>query len=175
MAARTLSLIIFVLLAVSIVGCRQGQEQEDSEKIEIRTNVPPADARKLWHYFMRKNHHGEWGTWPDTKGLLQGELPHGKLVEIFVNDIALEASASGADVLPPGSCIVKRNYLADTTLTRLTVMYKVEGYDKEANDWFWAQYRPTGLAEMAGKVPGCIECHLKVADNDYLFIHQLNK
>jgi LPXTG-motif cell wall-anchored protein len=44
-------------------------------------------------------------------------------------------------------------------------MYKVEGYNPEGGDWFWAKYQPDGSVDAAGKVASCAGCHLGIADN----------
>ena len=55
-------------------------------------------------------------------------------------------------------------------LAAITVMYKVKGYNPEGNDWFWVKYAADGKAQAEGKVQGCINCHGKKKDNDYIFI-----
>jgi hypothetical protein len=65
-------------------------------------------------------------------------------------------------------------------LDAVTVMFKREqGYDDQADDWFWAKYfadgsldqTPGGMA-MAGRVPGCIECHENAPGGDFVFLHE---
>lgn len=48
-------------------------------------------------------------------------------------------------------------------------MYKVDGYNSSAGDWFWAKYGTDGKIMSEGKVDGCINCHTKVKQKDYLF------
>lgn len=104
-------------------------------------------------------------------------MPHGALLNLYVNDTALAAVKTKAGVMPNGSIVVKENYMPDKTLAAVTVMYKVAGYNPEANDWFWAKYSPAGeIAEggmAAGKVPMCIECHGMKKDNDYLMTRDI--
>lgn len=70
--------------------------------------------------------------------------------------------------MPDGAIIVKENYGPDQQkLVAVTPMYKVEGYNPDAGNWFWAKYAPDGSVQAAGKVDSCIECH-KTAD-DYRF------
>lgn len=68
-----------------------------------------------------------------------------------------------------GSIIVKGNCTADKRFVALSVMYKIKGYNPEAGDWFWVKYAPDGKVEASGKVKGCIDCHSKKKDNDYIF------
>ena len=75
---------------------------------------------------------------------------------------------------PHGSIIVKENMNADREVTGITVMAKVNGYDPESVDWFWAAYTPDGSSRAAGKLGGCIGCHEGMADNDFVIIRQLD-
>jgi hypothetical protein len=123
----------------------------------------------------------EWGTWPTdewndfTQFLKSGE-PHGNVVRIFVNDVALEAAAAEdfGGILPAGSIVLKENYMgADPEdpgeLAALTIMYKVEGFNPEANDWFWVEAAGDGSAiDLEGAVAGCIGCHSQPNNADYL-------
>ena len=69
--------------------------------------------------------------------------------------------------LPP---VVKENYGKDAaTLMAVTPMYKVEGYNAEGADWFWGKYGADGKVMKAGKVEGCIKCHAKVKDQNWIF------
>ena len=91
-----------------------------------------------------------------------------------------------------GFTIVKRTYggeganrqtiLADpaSALTAVSVMHKRDsGYDRGHENWFWAMYAPDGTvatrdgAEMAGRVPMCIECHEDAPGGDMVFLHGL--
>jgi hypothetical protein len=73
-------------------------------------------------------------------------------------------------------------------------MYRTEGYNPKANDWFWVEYNPDGsVAEkigtmtsdesatimltsatssrLVGKACSCIACHKKAAGSDYAFFN----
>jgi cytochrome c553 len=54
-------------------------------------------------------------------------------------------------------------------LAALTIMYKVEGFNPEANDWFWVKAAGDGSEiEKEGAVGGCIGCHGQPNNADYL-------
>jgi hypothetical protein len=62
------------------------------------------------------------------------------------------------------------DYTPDKNLQGCTVMYKINGYNPEAGDWFWVQYSaPNGYVVASGKVEACISCHSTRKDNDYVF------
>jgi hypothetical protein len=89
-----------------------------------------------------------------------------------VNAPALQAVSDLAGEMPVGSIVVKDNFMPDGMLGATTVMYKVEGYNPEASDWWWAKFMPDGSVDMNGMAQGrvemCIGCHAGGADNDYL-------
>jgi len=88
---------------------------------------------------------------------------------LFVNKTG---TASGKNAAEVGTIVVKENIGNDNKLKALTVMYKVEGFNPENGDWFWAKYIPKGKVDKSGKVTGCIGCHTSVEDNDYIFVHE---
>lgn len=72
--------------------------------------------------------------------------------------------------MPNGAIVIKENYGKDQeTLMAITPMYKVDGYNPDAGDWFWAKYGPEGKIMASGKIQGCIDCHKNKKDQDWLF------
>jgi len=140
------------------------------EIIPSETTVPEpkADAEKLNEYIIKYDPYRAWSLWPDKGRLYKGAEPHGSLLTTFVNDTALH-SIKNKTGMADGSIIVKENYTADKKFTALSVMYKIKGYNPAAGDWFWVKYAPDGKVEASGKVKGCIDCHAKQKDNDYIF------
>ena len=84
--------------------------------------------------------------------------------------------------MPAGAVVVKENYMPDSTLAAVTVMYKAAGYNPEHNDWFFTKHlpsgeldqTPTGMA-MEGRLAGCQNCHGSVSANDYIFTGSLGE
>lgn len=139
-------------------------------------------AMSLWEELDRKRYR-TWNMWPDKGAFYEGREPHGTLLTTYVNDVAFEAIENKEGKLPYGAIVVKENFKPDKTLVAITVMEKREGYNPEGNDWFWVKFDPNGkVASMeklgvtmilAGKVPGCLECHGKKSDNDFIFTGSL--
>jgi hypothetical protein len=127
------------------------------------------DGEILWTYITSENPYKNWELAPGKGEYYPAEEPHGALLTTYVNDKALEAIEQRKSIMPDGAIIVKDNYRADKTLESISVMKKVEGYNPQANDWFWAEYKPNGEIEEEGKVFNCIGCHSKERDNDYSF------
>ena len=132
-------------------------------------DMPAADAAALWEYVTKTNQYSGWSYWPGREGLYKGTQPHGANLKVYVNGPALEAARSGKP-MPSGAIILKENYGKDAkSLMAVTPMYKVEGYNPEGGDWFWAKYRADGEVEKAGKVEGCINCHRARKDQNWIF------
>lgn len=49
--------------------------------------------------------------------------------------------------------------MPDSTFAAATVMYRVEGYNPERQDWLFAKYDGNGAAEAFGRAPMCQACH----------------
>lgn len=141
--------------------------------------LPEADGEAVMDYILNQNDYTQWGSfaadrWTDFDGYLQSSAPHGQTVRIFVNDIARDAVAAEDfdGLLPPGSLVVKENFGGTVEepgdLMAITLMYKVEGFNPDANDWYWIQAAPDGAVNAAGAVEGCIGCHSQEGQADYL-------
>jgi hypothetical protein len=131
--------------------------------------LPPADAAALQKHITTDSPYQEWQLWPGKGKLYEGTEPHGALLTTYVNDVALKGIRSGARELPAGSIIVKENYSPNKDLMALTTMYKVQGFAPHHGDWFWLKSSPGGEIQAAGAVEGCIGCHAKAAEKDWLF------
>ncbi len=71
--------------------------------------------------------------------------------------------------MPVGSILVKEGYSDSEgqSLNKITIMKKIDGYDPDHNNWFWANYNEGGeLAGKNGKESSCYNCH--ISGNDYL-------
>ena len=137
-------------------------------------------ANKLW-----KAMEG-YENWLMKSDVSMGASPHGQFVGLYYNMVNVDGK--------PYHVIVKDNFGGKDTileivskspkkyLVAVTPMVQREaGYDPDNNDWFWVKYsadgtvdkNPKGMA-LAGRVAkgmetGCIACHMKAKDKDYLF------
>lgn len=182
-----LVLLLFVsLLGVSAIAQMGGSDEEIASSTWKLIN--DQDYTFTWHY--------EPGA---PAGFYRGSPPHGKVLRTFYNNIAFDATQTKPGSFPIGSVLVKENHISGhnvgegqqstegqqsgeneravenftPNLEAVTVMVKVPGYNPEAGDWFWVKYQPDGTVDEAGKAEGCIACHSKVADNDYVFDAQI--
>ena len=157
-----------------------GFAQENSKPFE----------KRFWQ-FLIGNNYKNWAPAPGQDGeFYNGRTPHGSLQKLYINRLA----AGDVKGLKAGSVLVLENYLSDKSLKSISVMYRTEGYNPKANDWFWVEYNPDGsVAEkigtmtpdesatimltsatssrLAGKATSCIDCHRKAAGSDYAFFN----
>lgn len=170
-------IILFVLCAVLASGCTRETTQETLEteeatpqrkEVAATASSPDTTAEALWTHLQAQNYQETWQLWPGKTRLYKGIEPHGMLLTTHVNPLALDALTSNAGKFSPGAIIVKENYKPDSTLAATTVMYKVEGYDSEHNDWFWLKRLADGTVEVQGRGQMCQSCHGARADNDYI-------
>jgi hypothetical protein len=130
---------------------------------------PAADGKAVIDYITKDNPYQKWDLWPGKGELYKGQHPHGAFLTTYVSPLALGAIEAKGGKMLDTSFIVKENYTPEKKLAAITVMYKKEGYNPEAGDWFWLKFSPAGTIEKEGKVAGCIGCHKSVEGNDWLF------
>lgn len=164
--------VLLIALVLVAAACQAGGE-------EAGADLPDTDAAAVMEYVNETNPYTAWGTWPSDEwnnfntNLVSG-APHGNVVRIYVNEIALEAADGFNNELPEGSMIVKENYVGNDPenpgeLDALTIMYKVDGFNADANDWFWVKAKPDGSQiDAEGAVDGCIGCHSQEGHQDYV-------
>lgn len=169
---KRLLLSITLLVTVSIVfqgfvlaGMMGGRSRENM-------TVQPTGAA-LWDLLKQMDYAKKWKMWPGKSSFYPGKEPHGALLTTYINIPAFMAIAGKKGMLPQGAIIVKENYFPDKKLSAITVMFKVQGYNPEGGDWFWAKYAPDGKIEAEGKVEMCINCHGTKKDNDYIMTSPL--
>lgn len=159
---RTGSLLALLLL---VAACDSDPEGPDVE-------LPAADGAELLTYLEEQDYQANWTLWPGKGELYEGGTPHGMLLTTYLNDSALEALQDQGGAMPPGAIIVKENYTAgdEPALVAITPMYKVQGYNPDFSDWFWAKYDlPGPTIDAEGRVEGCQSCHQAAAANDFVF------
>ncbi len=81
-----------------------------------------------------------------------------------VNSAALNAVRKAGSVektvrYPTGSILIKENFAKNKKLINVTVMIKLDKFDKSDRNWLMANYSPNGVPLAFGKVKPCIQCH----------------
>ena len=141
------------LVVLMLAGC--GTKGSDSGSDGAGVDTETAEA--VWDEI------GGYTTWPQATGY-EGILPstsvHGQFVQIWLNDLALDAVTNGT-ALPDGAILVKEDYPDESgaSVNAISVLKKIDGYSAEHNDIFWAQYTTSGDIRVAGEPEGCYACH----------------
>ncbi len=172
-------LAVVVALMVLVGACEETPQAEATTDQDApspgtataqSTAMPAPDANAVWAYIAETQPYTQWQPWPGKPDMYPGQSPHGAYLKLYVNPAAMQALQAGNTTMPDRAILVKENYAADqSTLVAITPMYKIDGYNPSAGDWFWAKYGPEGQVMTAGKVDSCIECHQKAEGDDWLF------
>lgn len=169
--------VLILGLLAAACGDRSGaQDGDDAAQPPPSADMAPSDQTgpdtteaAVWAHLTEEAYRDNWALWPGTEPLYPGTEPHGMLLTTYANATARAALADGdAGDLPFGSIIVKENYMPDSTFAAATVMYRVEDYNPDHDDWLFAKYDPRGEAEAFGRAAGCQACH-QTAETGYIF------
>jgi hypothetical protein len=137
------------------------------------SDLPDTTGAAMLQYLTEQDYQEAWELWPGKGELYEGTEPHGMLLTTYLNQAALEALNDKAGSMPDGAIIVKENYMPDGTYDAMTVMYKVQGYNPDHNDWFFTKIGADGKVQAEGQVEGCQACHSTQRDNDYIYTGEL--
>ncbi len=145
---------------------------------------------QFWKYLVGNNYKNWSPGFTDSANFYKGDNPHGAYLKIYVNRTA----AGNIDDLAVGSVVILENYRKDQSLKTISVMYRTTGFNPDANDWYWIEYRPDGSVVspsanaseqqsaihnvslttspkrmVMGKAANCIGCHQSAGGDDFVF------
>ena len=160
-----------VLALLSLAACEPELVEPDVEPLGSDT----ISGERLWERISEEAPYESYSFWPNEEGVQPGQAPHGPFHRIFVNRPLRDSIPIADRTAPDGSIIVKENLNTSQELVSYTVMAKVDGYDPENGDWFWAVYGPDGMVRAAGAMDSCIVCHEGLVRNDYIIVYPLDK
>lgn len=115
-------------------------------------NEDEAGAEVLWDDIQAADYRS-WARAPGFPGRTPSSASHGDEVDIFINDVLVDALAGGKiSAWPQGSLIVKDGH-------RDGEHYLVAAMEKRADGWYWAEYEDDGTVEFSGTPGVCTRCH----------------
>lgn len=167
--------MVLAAAVLAMAACTPAEQEQAEGTPSMRATMPDTTAASLWAHLRAEDYPANWPLWPGKSELYTGTQPHGMLLTTYVNDAALDALTSKAGTMPAGAIVVKENYMPDSVLAAVTIMYKVAGYNAAFGDWFFVKRLADGTVEAQGRVGGCQGCHTQRADNDYLFTGSLSQ
>lgn len=129
------------VLALALLLCACGEDQD------------PAGARAFWDRIQAEDYRS-WARAPGYPERHPSRAAHGDEVEVFVNEVVVDALATpGIDEWPVGSVIVKDGYDGGD-------LCFVAGMEKVGPDeWFWVEYGSDGDTLFSGAPAICTGCH----------------
>jgi hypothetical protein len=146
MMTRTRGLPVAALVLLGALSC--GDDQDPDGAVDLLQR-------------LRDEGYRDWDRAPGYPERRASSAPHGDQVEIFVNDVVVEALGAGAslDKWPVGSIVAKDGYTDDGTLDLIAAM------EKREDGWYWAEWDgETDESIYSGKPSVCIDCHASGAD-----------
>ncbi|MFN3168351.1 MAG: cytochrome P460 family protein [Phycisphaeraceae bacterium] len=156
LAGFALGLLVLLVAGCAYFGVPTGQDRVEAQALEGQI----ADY-KTW----------QTPDWVD--GYQPSRHPVPKFVRYYVNAKGM----SDIDNPPDGAIFVKEQFDQDKQFINLTVMKKIDGYDPENGDWYWAITDDQRRVTNAGKLDtawtsSCISCHKKGdGGGDLLFVN----
>ncbi|MYC30536.1 MAG: hypothetical protein F4X65_10690, partial [Chloroflexi bacterium] len=136
---------------------------------DFSQNWPTTSAVSLLAYLEEVDYQSSWPLWPGFSEKYVSDGGHSKVLSTYVNQPALAAITGKKGAMSPNAIVVKENYTIEKEFQALTVMYKVEDYDPENNDWFYLKVLPDGTVSHEGRHEGCQTCHRVRASNDFIW------
>lgn len=147
--------------AITLAGCTYFGKPTGQDKVEATTL-----EQEIANYT-------EWQTPDWVEGYTESAHPLPAYVKYYVNP----AGMSDLDNPPNGSIFIKEQFNKKKKLLGITVMKKIDGYDPENKDWYWAIADTKAKVTNAGKLnsswtSACISCHKKGdGGDDLLFVN----
>ena len=142
-------------------------------------------ASMLWRVMLEKKLVGTHSIFTQP---YRGLPPHGLYIERIESKLQVGRTR--------GNVIILKNYInknidlmniinnPSKSLSNISVMFKRRNsYDSDNKNWFYVQYGPSGAImqgnngfRLAGRIAkgdprGCISCHIKAPNKDYVFSH----
>jgi hypothetical protein len=161
---KLLMVSLAVMVCVGLAGCTQpattdGTQPAPAPTAETPTATAPAAgevaAQAVYTDTLSTKAYKSWPTAPGYETIQPAKGPHGKQVQIYVNDTVEKTLSGGAATTwPTGSAIVKDVYDAGGTLTGWEYMQKTD------QGWFYASYGADGAVKKEGvNAEPCNACH----------------
>ena len=167
-------IVMFCCSAAVVMLLFNSCEKEEVTSVPLLT-LDEISGERLWNRITVETDYKTYRHWPGHEGVQPGQSPHGIFHRVFANSMLVDSLPIQDRKAPYGTIIVKENLTIDKELDKFTAMAKVEGYDPEHNDWFYAAFDKEGKVLAEGAPTGCVSCHAGMMDNDYIIIQALDQ
>lgn len=158
-------------IAALLAGCRVEAEETPAPVRPTVMQAPPAGPfegvppsdEAIFAWLTGERYRETWELVPGTSLMHEGTEGHGALLTTYADPVAMEAIERASLSLPPGAAIAMEDYLADSSLSSISVMVRVHDSADESGDWRFTRFGPAGEIE-AGPMDGCRSCHVLEPD-----------
>ena len=150
-----MKIFIKLMIIMFLASCENEAEKSQDEKT----------AESIWQEINGYESWPQASEWSGVMASIDGT--HGSFVQIWINDVAMPSfQDSISSELPFASLLVKEGYSDNniSSINNITVMKKIEGYDPDHGDWFWASFSKNGEVNNAGSISSCYNCHASGTD-----------
>jgi hypothetical protein len=160
------------IAALVAAGCQGSAEEGLPPPRPTATEpAPPAPpfegveptGEAIFAWLNGERYRETWELFPGTTPLHEGTEDHGALLTTYANPVAMEALERGTASMPPRAVIAVEDYLADSTLSTISVMLRVDDPDPESAGWRFTRFGPAGEV-VAGVTDSCSSCHVLEPD-----------
>jgi hypothetical protein len=119
----------------------------------------------------------DWTRLNPQKNFISSAHPAAK--DVYVNDAGAEAATTRTFPFPEGSELIKETLDPESrTVTVITAMAKVAGFDPENGDWQYGMFERMEDGSIGGMWAQvgddmhqmCVSCHVGAAETDYAFL-----
>ena len=175
MLKKYAALLVAMGVILAMAGCAQPTATDAPESgtapytAPETPEVPPAatapTAESVWTQTLESGAYKSWQRAPGYETQQPAKGPHGKKVDVYVNDAVTKALATpGTAAWPAGSMIVKDAFDAAGKLVSMEYMEKTD------QGWYYATFDTTGKSAKQGvQVAPCQPCHTKGSDSVMAF------
>lgn len=160
------------IAALLLAGC-QGPAEEPPAAPSPPAAERPTDSpsfagveatdEAIFAWLTGERYRETWELLPGTLPLHSGTEAHGALLTTYADPVAMEAIELAALSMRAGAAIAMEDYFADSTLSSISVMVRVDDSDPNSAEWRFARFGPAGEVD-AGPLDSCGSCHVQEPD-----------
>lgn len=165
---------LLALVTAAATGCDTVSPPEIPGEIipdeveEALGTLPEPEASSVLDFLERENFRESWALFPGTEPRMPGADPHGTTLTTYVNETARDSIEAGEVPLAYDSILVKDNFSGEGNVVSTTMMFRSEGFNPEAGDWFWMKWQPDQTIDAAGMLGTCQNCHEMAPGESYV-------
>lgn len=161
-------------IAALLSGCRGEAEETPAPVRPPVTEAPPARPldgvpatdEAIFAWLTSERYRETWELLPGKAPMHVGTEGHGVLLTAYADPVAMAAIERASLSLPSGAAIAVEDFLADSSLSTISVMVRVLDSAGESGEWRFTRFGSAGEVDT-GPMDECRSCH--VLEPDFVF------